>query len=160
MTLLTVLDIGVAILLLTTIGFCVVLNRRLAALRRNEGELARVLTQFNEAAARAESGVARLKEASSESAVTLRERIEEARALCDDLAFLTQRGDKIAVELNAKLARTPWPQATPRAAPQAASRRVAVRAASAPAPVQQALFKGEPLSKAERDLIAALEAAR
>ena len=43
MTLLTVLDIGVAILLLATIGFCTVLNRRLAALRRNESELAQVL---------------------------------------------------------------------------------------------------------------------
>ncbi len=163
MTLLTVLDIGVAILLLATIGFCAVLNRRLAALRRNEGELAQVLVQFNEAVARAEAGVTRLKEASQESAGTLRERIEEARALCDDLAFMTQRGGKIAAELNIKLARTPSPQAmphaTPQVPPQAASRRAtSFRAASAP--VQQALFKGEPLSKAERDLIAALEAAR
>ena len=165
MTLLTVLDIGVAILLLATIGFCAILNRRLAALRRNEGELAQVLVQFNEAAARAEAGVTRLKEASHESAGTLRERIEEARALCDDLAFMTQRGGKIAAELNVKLARTPSPQAappvTPQMPPQAASRRAtSFRAPSAPAPVQQALFKGEPLSKAERDLIAALEAAR
>lgn len=89
MTLLTVLDIAVAILLLATIGFCTVLNRRLAALRRNESELAQVLVQFNEAAARAEAGVIRLKEASQEFAGTLRERIEEARALCDDLAFMT-----------------------------------------------------------------------
>ena len=169
MTLLTVLDIGVAVLLLATIGFCAVLNRRLAALRRNESELAQVLVQFNEAAARAEAGVARLKEASNDSAVTLRERIEEARALCDDLAFMTQRGGKIAAELNVKLARTPSPQAmseaaapaSAKAAPQAASRRAtSFRSPPAPAPVQQALFKGEPLSKAERDLIAALEAAR
>jgi len=165
MTLLTVLDIGVAVLLLATIGFCAVLNRRLAALRRNENELALVLTQFNEAAARAEAGVARLKEASQESAGTLRERIEEARALCDDLAFMTQRGGKIAAELNVKLARTPSPQPMTEAAPPAVA-KTSVQSASRRTtsfrspPVQQALFKGESLSEAERDLIAALEAAR
>jgi len=142
MTLLVVLDILVAGLLAATIGFCVVLNRRLAALRRNETELKQVLAQFNQAAERAESGIARLKEVSTETAATLRERIGEARALRDDLAFVAERSDRIASELGRKLTAARPGRAEP-------PRREAPREAPA-----------RTLSGAERDLLAALEQAR
>ena len=63
MTLLAVLDVMVGALLVATIGYCVVLNRKLAALRRNEAELRDVLNQFAAAAKQAEAGVALLKKA-------------------------------------------------------------------------------------------------
>ncbi|HLF59195.1 MAG TPA: DUF6468 domain-containing protein [Alphaproteobacteria bacterium] len=145
MTLLVVLDIVVAVLLTATIGFCMVLNRRLAALRRNEAELKQVLAKFNQAAEQAETGIARLKEAGSVTAAALRERIGEAKALRDDLAFVTERGDRIASELSRKLT----------------GARPAQTGAAAPRPAPRASGgDARNLSGVERELLAALEQAR
>ena len=139
MTLLVALDIIVAAMLAVTIGFCLVLSRRLTVLRRNESELRDVLAKFNQAAAQAEAGIARLKDVSQETAATLRERIGEAKALRDDLAFVTERGDRIVTELGKKISAQRGAEAPP-ARPIAASAR-------------------EP-SKVERELLTALEQAR
>lgn len=141
MTLLVSLDILVAVLLAATIGFCLVLNRRLAALRRNESELKQVLTQFNQAAERAESGIAKLKEVGDQTAATLRERIGEAKALRDDLAFVAERSDRIATDLGRKLTTSrPLRAEPPPRAPRVQPART--------------------ISSAERELLAALEQAR
>jgi len=140
MTLLVALDIIVAVMLAVTIGFCMVLNQRLAVLRRNESELRDVLAKFNQAAAQAEAGIARLKGVSQETAASLRGRIGEAKALRDDLAFVTERGDRIVTELGKKM--------------------TAARGAEAPhAPARSAASAREP-SKVERELLSALEQAR
>jgi len=141
MTLLVILDVAVAGLLCATIWFCVVLNRRLAALRRNEAELRDVLTKFNEAAHQTESGIVRLKEAGREVAAALSDSIGEARALRDDLAFVTDRGGRMVAELTDRIS-------SGRRAPESAPISVA------PSPQPRSL------SKAERDLLAALEHAR
>ena len=141
MTLLVTLDILVALLLSATIGFCIVLNRRLSALRRNESELKQVLAQFNEAAERAETGVARLKEVGNETAATLRERIGEAKALRDDLAFVAERSDRIASDLGRKLTSTRPLR-------------------SEPPPRTRTAPPSQAMSAAERELLAALEQAR
>ncbi len=140
MTLLVILDVAVAGLLSATIWFCVVLNRKLAALRRNEAELRDVLAKFNEAAHQTEAGIARLKEAGLNTATALSERIGEARALRDDLAFVTERGGRMVTELGDKIA---------------SSRPVR---GGAPIAVAPPVLRN--LSKAERDLLAALEQAR
>lgn len=150
MTLLVALDLLVAALLLATIGFCIVLNRKLAALRRNETELAQVLVKFNEAAAMAETGIARLKEVGNETTVSLKDRIGEARALRDDLAFVTERGDRMVAELGRKIANA---RTSPNAAPAAATGTGATVARLKPVPKPA-------LSAAERELLAALEQAR
>lgn len=141
MTLLVALDIVVAAMLAVTIGFCLVLNRRLGILRRNESELRDVLSKFNQAAAQAEAGIARLKDVSQETAASLRDRIGEAKALRDDLAFVTERGDRIVTELGKKIAAQRGAET-----PLAAARPVA-------ASVREQ-------SKVERELLSALERAR
>lgn len=141
MTLLVALDVIVAAMLAVTIGFCMVLNRRLAVLRRNESELREVLAKFNQAAAQAEAGIARLKDVSTETAASLRDRIGEAKALRDDLAFVTERGDRMVAELGKKMAAARSPE-TPRTAPRSIG--------AAP----------RELSKVERELLTALEQAR
>ena len=47
------LDIVIAILLVTTIAWCVVLNRRLGGLRKNQSELATLIAELNLATSRA-----------------------------------------------------------------------------------------------------------
>jgi hypothetical protein len=51
------LDVLISILLATTIVWCVLLNRRLRGLRRNQGELATLIAELNLAASRAEAGI-------------------------------------------------------------------------------------------------------
>ena len=141
MTLLVALDVIVAAMLAVTIGFCLVLNRRLTALRRSESELRDVLAKFNQAAAQAEAGIARLKDVSQETAAGLRDRIGEAKALRDDLAFVAERSDRIATDLGHKLTTSrPLRAEPPPRAPRVQPART--------------------ISSAERELLAALEQAR
>ena len=52
-----VLDIIVSLLLIATIGYAVMLNSRLSALRKNRDDLAKTIVNFNEATMRAESSI-------------------------------------------------------------------------------------------------------
>lgn len=139
MGLLIFLDVVVGALLVATIGYCILLNRKLTALRRNEAELRTVLGQFADAAAKAEAGVALLKKAGREAATSLTDQISEARAMRDDLAFVTERGDRMFATLKDRLER-PKPAKTPGPAANGSGR--------------------QKLSRSERELRAALDAAR
>ncbi len=87
------LDAAVALLLLATIFYCVLLNRRLTALRASYDDLQRLFSGFSRSIERAEAGITGLKIAAQEVGGDLQERIDKARALADELAFLTDRGD-------------------------------------------------------------------
>ncbi|MDP6068034.1 MAG: DUF6468 domain-containing protein [Alphaproteobacteria bacterium] len=90
------LDAAVALLLLATIFYCVLLNRRLTALRASYDDLQRLFSGFSRSIERAEAGITGLKIAAQEVGGDLQERIDKARALADELAFLTDRGDRLA----------------------------------------------------------------
>ncbi|MGC2855661.1 DUF6468 domain-containing protein [Novispirillum sp. DQ9] len=94
-----VLDLVIVALLVPTIIFAVVLNNRLAVLRKNREELARLVAAFNEATVRAESGIPRLRKTSEDSARALQEQAERARTLRDDLAFMIERAEGMAARL-------------------------------------------------------------
>ena len=144
MTILGVLDVVVAVLLVATISYCVTLNRRLGALRRNEAELRAVLTSFGEAAAKAETGLAELKKAGGEIGGLLRRQVAEARAIYDDLAFVTERADRL-VSTVGNAAAPPRMKEPPKPRRETEPAR-----ASAP----------RDLSRAERELLEALASAR
>ena len=95
MTFSLVLDLVVAVLLVVTIGYAVVLNRRLSELRRNKADLESAASSFGAATGRAEESIARLKTTADE----LHQRIEKAQALRDDLVFLIERGGTAADRL-------------------------------------------------------------
>ena len=95
----TILDVVVILLLVPTIIFAVILNRRLAALRRSRDELSKVVSSFNEATMRAEAGIPKLKKATTEANHTLKERVDKAQTLRDDLAFMIERAEELASRL-------------------------------------------------------------
>src|SRR5437763_1286246 len=99
MTMGTILDIVVIILLVPTIIYAVILNRRLAALRKSRDELGKVVNSFNEATMRAEAGIPKLKKATTEANHTLKDRVEKAQTLRDDLAFMIERAEELAGRL-------------------------------------------------------------
>ena len=66
-----ILDLMVAALLLVTIVYAWILNQRLGQLRRNRDDLAKVVSSFNEATARAEAGIPKMRKAADESGQAL-----------------------------------------------------------------------------------------
>jgi septal ring factor EnvC (AmiA/AmiB activator) len=89
-------DLTIVTLLIVTIAFAAVLNRRLAAWRRDRSEFERLIAQFNQAAARAEAGVERLKAASEQTGKTLQQAVTKGQSLRDDLAYLVERAEPLA----------------------------------------------------------------
>ena len=95
MSITLVLDVLLVILLAATLGFGLVLNKRLNDLRRDRSDLEKLAIGFGDATQRAEDSVATLKV----STASLQERLEKARTLADDLQYLIERGTTIADRL-------------------------------------------------------------
>lgn len=134
------LDILVAFLLIITIGYAMVLNRRLGGLRRDKAELERMAKGFGEATTRAEASIGKLKSAAD----GLKEQMQKAQALRDDLTFLVERGGVAADRLEAGVR-----SARGKAGPGVETR---------PAPRDEAPA-ADTRSEAERELLRALRAA-
>jgi hypothetical protein len=94
-----IIDVFVAVLLISAIGYGMVLNRRIVALRRDQADLERLAVSFNEATARAEASVGNLKKAAQGSSQILNQGIDEAVKICGDLNYLIDRGKKLGDQL-------------------------------------------------------------
>lgn len=166
-----ILDIVVSILLIATISYAWMLNKRLGALRKNRDDLAKTIAAFNEATVRAESSIPKLKKAAEEAGLTLQERVEKAQSLRDDLAFMIERADTMANRLEnaVRSARVDGGKAaeprgnqigtasTPTMPPprMAGNRAAAIAAAAAASEAE-----GDDRSEAERELLRALQSMR
>lgn len=106
------LDVVVAVLLVATIIYAAMLNRRLAGLRSNKAELEELIRSFGEACARAEAGVRTLRTA-TEEATRLQQYLDRSQSLRDDLAYLLDRGSSLADRLEGGV-RTARTEAKPR----------------------------------------------
>jgi hypothetical protein len=169
MTLETILNLIVIVLLVPTIVYAVILNRRLTALRTSRDELAKVVGSFNDATLRAEAGIPKLKKATTEANLALKDRVEKAQTLRDDLAFMIERAEELATRLEGAV-RTACSEALPMpgvAAPSLrppssaaadilTAARLAASSGSAPAAQPGAM----PFDAAAADLRNALSAAR
>lgn len=95
-----VLDALIVLLLVPTVGFAFVLNRRLTTLRRAQDEFRALLSDFNEATERAQTGVFQLKAAAEEVGGKLLDGIEKARTAGDELSFVIDAGNRLADRLD------------------------------------------------------------
>ncbi len=98
-----ILESLVAVLLAVTIGYCFVLNRRLAALRKGQGELQNVARILDEAAGKARIGVEQLRRASLSIADELSAKVTAGRALADELGMIVDSGNNLADRLTASV---------------------------------------------------------
>jgi Domain of unknown function (DUF6468) len=96
-------DAVVAFLLVATIGYSVMLNRRLAAMRSDRDKFESVIRELTTASQRAEHAVVTLRAAADELGRRLDKKIDEGRALSDDLAYMAERGGSIADKLEAHI---------------------------------------------------------
>ncbi len=146
-----ILDAVVAVLLAATIVYAIVLNRKLGHLRGNRSEVEQSAAGFHDAVARAEASVAKLKVSTD----TLRQQVDRAQSLKDDLTLLIERGNSVADALEAAVRagrqqRDASPRPRPVAVPQSAG------AGSARPPSASAA----PRTEAERELLKALAVGR
>lgn len=156
-----ILDIVVAVLLVVTICYAVMLNRRLAKLRRDKEELNALARTFGDATVRADDAIGKLRATAS----TLEQRITKAEQLRDDLVFLVERGGTTADRLEqlVRQARDDIgvvPQPRPAEASAASVRPVGIETREdekAAAAVDE--DDNEPRSEAERALLRALRSA-
>jgi hypothetical protein len=96
MTLTFIAELILEVMLAATLGYCIVLERRLAAVRKGQEGLGRLVCELNMAIAGAGASLRALKAAAGESAATLDERLKRARLHIDELSVLTASGERIA----------------------------------------------------------------
>jgi hypothetical protein len=90
------LELGLDVLLAFTLCYCVILERRLAAVRKGQEGLNRLVGELNMAIAGAGSSLRALKAAAGEAAQTLDQRLKRAQLHIDELSVLTASGERIA----------------------------------------------------------------
>jgi len=98
------LELALEVLLAFTLGYCVVLERRLAAVRKGQEGLKRHIGELNMAIAGAGASLRALKTAAGEAAHTLDERLKRARLHIDELSVLTASGERIAKRMESAAA--------------------------------------------------------
>jgi hypothetical protein len=95
-----IIDALIAVLLVATIAYAAVLNRKLGILRDGKTEMAALIASFSDSAERAGSGVETLKQAAGRSGEDLQRKVDVARGLVDDLGFLIEKGARLAERLD------------------------------------------------------------
>ena len=142
------LELALIVLLAATLFPATRLERALGVLKRDRATLESLVTGFNTSTRQAEQGVERLRAAADGAGRQIARQSEAAMALKDDLAFLTERGEKLADRLDG-LVRSARPLTHE---PQG----------QAPAMAMAAPEAGDVRlrSQAERDLLKALRMAR
>ena len=92
-------DAIVALLLIATIGYSIVLNRRLGAVRNDREKFEVLVRNLNAASQRAEAAVTNLRVTADDLSRRLEKKVEQARSLSDDLTYMIDRGDGVADKL-------------------------------------------------------------
>lgn len=98
-----ILNVFIALLLLITIVFCLILSRRISVFNSNKKELGKFLLDFNDSIMKAEKNINLLKEMGSQVDENLKVQIKRARFLANDLSFLSEKGETVAQSLEGKI---------------------------------------------------------
>lgn len=156
------LDGVLAALLIATIAYAAMLDRRLRTLRQSRDELQALLASFTVATAEAQSGMASLRETTQTAAKDLKGELERAKALREDLAFLMERGDELADRLEGGVGAARAATRPTAVAPQAAkpSIRLADPVKPPAAPRTRPVADEKIADFAARDLMRVLKTAR
>ncbi|HEY0299932.1 MAG TPA: DUF6468 domain-containing protein [Rhizomicrobium sp.] len=91
-----IVELALTGLLAVTLIYCIVLERRLAAVRRGQEGLKSTIGELDTAITHAGASMRALKAAASGAAETLDERLGRARNIIDELSLLTASGERIA----------------------------------------------------------------
>jgi hypothetical protein len=138
----------VAVLLALTIGYCLILNRRLKRLRADESSLRVTIAELVSATQIAERSIEGLQTTVRDCDATLGERLRTAERMSGELSRELRRGDEIITRIHriAVAARNndrPLPESAPNEKPVAATPpRVAETVAAAQAIANRTRMRG------------------
>src|ERR1700754_157403 len=90
------IELALTGLLAVTLVYCIVLERRLAAVRKGQESIKAVIGQLDAAISKAGSSMQALKATTAGAAEQLDGRLSRARSVIDELALLTASGERIA----------------------------------------------------------------
>lgn len=107
MTLTFYVEIALEVLLAATLCYCIVLERRLSAVRKGQEGLSRTIGELNMAISGAGASLRALKAAAGEAAGTLDERLKRARLHIDELSVLAGSAERIAERIERGVSNTP-----------------------------------------------------
>tara|TARA_R110002094_G_scaffold3540_2_gene11713 strand:- start:53 stop:538 length:486 start_codon:yes stop_codon:yes gene_type:complete len=93
-------------LLLATIGYCAVLNRRLANMRDAHSELRKLTEEFDKALVRSKAGVDELKSLAATTGKQFRSEISQAQELIEELQLINASSTRIADRLQQGVEKT------------------------------------------------------
>ena len=94
-----IINLIIIALLIPTIIYAYRLNNNLKVLRQNQNSLAQLISALNEATFKAESSIPKLKSVTEHSSEGLKEVVDSAKELKDDLLFINERADNLADRL-------------------------------------------------------------
>ncbi|MES1990655.1 MAG: DUF6468 domain-containing protein [Pseudomonadota bacterium] len=95
----SMLEIIVSLLLIATIGYCATIDRRLRAMREGQDGLRDLIRDLSGATTQALSAIAHLRQASDATGAALSEQVKRGTVLADELSFMVQAGNDIANRL-------------------------------------------------------------
>jgi hypothetical protein len=107
MTITFYVEVALEVLLVATLCYCVLLERRLKAVRKGQEGLSRTVGELNMAIAGAGASLRALKAAAGESAQSMDERLKRARLHIDELSVLVASGERIADRIDRGVAAQP-----------------------------------------------------
>jgi hypothetical protein len=90
------MDLTLAGLLCATLVYCFVLNRKLSRLRSARGDMAEMVRGFHQATEAARASVAELKSASDVVGSDLKNQVDKAREMLDELELVTSSASRAA----------------------------------------------------------------
>ena len=94
-----ILNLTIIVLLIPTIVYTYNLNKSLKELRQNQKSLAELVAALNEATFKAENSIPKLRTATEHSSEGLKEVVDNAKELKNDLLFINERADSLADRL-------------------------------------------------------------
>lgn len=94
-----IINLIIIALLIPTIIYAYRLNHSLKILRENQNSLAQLVNALNEATFKAENSIPKLKSVTEHSSEGLKEVVDSAKELKDDLLFINERADNLADRL-------------------------------------------------------------
>lgn len=94
------IEIVVSLLLILTIGYCYILNKRLMRLHADKDSMRHMIADLIEATNLANSAIAQLREVASEADLTLNSRLEEAEKFGVQLANHVVAGQTVVEKIS------------------------------------------------------------
>lgn len=91
-----IVEIMLSVLLLATVIYCALLERRLSALRKGQDGLKETIAELNRAIISASVSMRTLRATADDAGKILQEQIGKARGMIDELSLLNVSGERIA----------------------------------------------------------------